>query len=207
MFNFGKADYTVEKGDRIAQIVIAKYEAIEWEEGDDLSDSVRGAGGFGYDPYFFLPDLACTAAELDPDRKNQLSHRGRACRDLLKALKDADWLGPGSSANGDRDDALEEPEQQRRRGPQDDPPPDRRRREAERRPSGAGDGADRDEEGGSRRRRPPEGERLEERGPGTVAVGEEHRRGEAHAVVHRDPRVHARHARILGAVAARSRRG
>ena len=47
MFNFGKADYTVEKGDRIAQIVIAKYEAIEWEEGDDLSDSVRGAGGFG----------------------------------------------------------------------------------------------------------------------------------------------------------------
>ncbi|MEQ1946802.1 MAG: dUTP diphosphatase [Bryobacteraceae bacterium] len=47
MFNFGKADYVVEKGDRIAQIVIAKYEAVEWEEGDDLSDSQRGSGGFG----------------------------------------------------------------------------------------------------------------------------------------------------------------
>jgi dUTP pyrophosphatase len=47
MFNFGKSDYVVEKGDRIAQIVIAKYEAVEWEEGDDLTDSKRGAGGFG----------------------------------------------------------------------------------------------------------------------------------------------------------------
>jgi dUTP pyrophosphatase len=47
MFNLGKADYVVEKGDRIAQIVIAKYEAVEWEEGDELSDTTRGAGGFG----------------------------------------------------------------------------------------------------------------------------------------------------------------
>jgi dUTP pyrophosphatase len=46
MFNLGRADYTIEKGDRIAQLVIARYEAIEWEEGE-LGDSVRGAGGFG----------------------------------------------------------------------------------------------------------------------------------------------------------------
>jgi dUTP pyrophosphatase len=46
MFNLGRADYTVEKGDRIAQLIIARYEAIEWEEGD-LGDSARGAGGFG----------------------------------------------------------------------------------------------------------------------------------------------------------------
>lgn len=46
LLNLGKAAYQVHKGDRIAQMVIAKYEAIEWEEGD-LSDSVRGAGGFG----------------------------------------------------------------------------------------------------------------------------------------------------------------
>jgi dUTP pyrophosphatase len=46
MFNLSGADYVVEKGDRIAQLVIAKYEAIEWEEGD-LGDTVRGAGGFG----------------------------------------------------------------------------------------------------------------------------------------------------------------
>jgi dUTP pyrophosphatase len=46
MFNLGRADYTVEKGDRIAQLVIGRYEAIEWVEGD-LGESARGAGGFG----------------------------------------------------------------------------------------------------------------------------------------------------------------
>jgi dUTP pyrophosphatase len=46
MFNLGRASYTVEKGDRIAQLVVSRYEAIEWEEGD-LGDSSRGTGGFG----------------------------------------------------------------------------------------------------------------------------------------------------------------
>jgi dUTP pyrophosphatase len=46
MFNLGRADYTIEKGDRIAQLVVAKYESIEWEEAD-LADSQRGVGGFG----------------------------------------------------------------------------------------------------------------------------------------------------------------
>src|SRR5580692_3094862 len=46
MFNLGLADYTIEKGDRIAQLVVARYEAIQWEEGE-LGDSSRGTGGFG----------------------------------------------------------------------------------------------------------------------------------------------------------------
>src|ERR1700722_16277972 len=46
MFNLGRADYVIEKGDRIAQLIIARYETIEWAEGE-LSESVRGAGGFG----------------------------------------------------------------------------------------------------------------------------------------------------------------
>jgi dUTP pyrophosphatase len=46
MFNLGRADYTVEKGDRIAQLVISRYESVEWEE-SDISESARGAGGFG----------------------------------------------------------------------------------------------------------------------------------------------------------------
>lgn len=46
MFNLGCADYTIEPGDRIAQMVVAKYEAIEWQEGE-LGDSLRGSGGFG----------------------------------------------------------------------------------------------------------------------------------------------------------------
>jgi dUTP pyrophosphatase len=46
LLNAGASDYKIEKGDRIAQLVVARYEAVEWEEGD-LNQTVRGAGGFG----------------------------------------------------------------------------------------------------------------------------------------------------------------
>ncbi len=46
LLNLGKADYTIHKGDRIAQMVIARYEPVEWDEGE-LGESARGAGGFG----------------------------------------------------------------------------------------------------------------------------------------------------------------
>jgi XTP/dITP diphosphohydrolase len=49
-------------------------------------DAPRGAGGFGYDPYFWLPDLEMTAAELEPGEKNRMSHRGRAMRELRARL-------------------------------------------------------------------------------------------------------------------------
>jgi XTP/dITP diphosphohydrolase len=52
-----------------------------------IVDTPRGAGGFGYDPHFWLPDLRMTAAELDPTEKNRLSHRGRAMRDLRAQLE------------------------------------------------------------------------------------------------------------------------
>ena len=45
-----------------------------------------GAGGFGYDPYFIPTGLNCTAAELSAVRKNALSHRGAALRDLIARL-------------------------------------------------------------------------------------------------------------------------
>jgi len=48
----------------------------------------RGANGFGYDPYFFLRDLGKTAAELDPEQKNLVSHRGKALRRLLAKLRE-----------------------------------------------------------------------------------------------------------------------
>ncbi|MFC5474181.1 RdgB/HAM1 family non-canonical purine NTP pyrophosphatase [Paraherbaspirillum soli] len=47
----------------------------------------RGAGGFGYDPYFLLEDLNKTAAELSPAEKNALSHRGQALRALVEKLR------------------------------------------------------------------------------------------------------------------------
>ena len=46
----------------------------------------RGTQGFGYDPVFVVPELGLTAAQLNPERKNALSHRGQALRALLAAL-------------------------------------------------------------------------------------------------------------------------
>jgi XTP/dITP diphosphohydrolase len=46
----------------------------------------QGEGGFGYDPLFWLDDLQCTAAQLDPTIKNRISHRGLALQQLLHAL-------------------------------------------------------------------------------------------------------------------------
>jgi len=51
-----------------------------------IVDAPRGAHGFGYDPYFLLPDLGRTAAELDPAEKNRVSHRARALGQLLDKL-------------------------------------------------------------------------------------------------------------------------
>ena len=53
----------------------------------ELVDAPRGANGFGYDPYFFLPELGCTAAELPPAEKNAVSHRGQALAALLERLR------------------------------------------------------------------------------------------------------------------------
>lgn len=46
----------------------------------------RGEGGFGYDPYFYLPALGCTSAELSAAEKNRLSHRGQALQQLRARL-------------------------------------------------------------------------------------------------------------------------
>jgi XTP/dITP diphosphohydrolase len=54
----------------------------------EIIDTPRGTGGFGYDPHFFLPALGMTAAELDPQRKNALSHRGKALARLIAALRE-----------------------------------------------------------------------------------------------------------------------
>jgi len=48
----------------------------------------RGANGFGYDPLFLVPELRLTAAELDPEHKNRISHRARAAARLLELLRD-----------------------------------------------------------------------------------------------------------------------
>jgi XTP/dITP diphosphohydrolase len=54
----------------------------------EVIDRPRGTSGFGYDPYFFVPALGKTAAELEPARKNALSHRGKALARLIALLRE-----------------------------------------------------------------------------------------------------------------------
>ena len=48
LINWGSEPFTIENGDRIAQMVISSYERITWEETDTLDETERGAGGFGH---------------------------------------------------------------------------------------------------------------------------------------------------------------
>jgi XTP/dITP diphosphohydrolase len=74
-----------------------------------ILDAPRGTLGFGYDPYFWLPELNATAAELDPADKNRRSHRGVALRSLGAQLAAREGLtavgtstGPGAGADHGR---------------------------------------------------------------------------------------------------------
>lgn len=51
-----------------------------------IVDKPQGEGGFGYDPLFYLPEYEKTMAELTPEEKNQISHRGKALRKMLDLL-------------------------------------------------------------------------------------------------------------------------
>jgi XTP/dITP diphosphohydrolase len=46
----------------------------------------RGEGGFGYDPIFYVPEMKCASAQLTPEQKNTISHRGQALADLCQLL-------------------------------------------------------------------------------------------------------------------------
>lgn len=98
--------------DERVRYLLAKLEGIEWgrrqarfravlalaEPGGDVQlfhgvcDGVitteqHGAGGFGYDPVFYIPSLGKSMAELDADEKNRVSHRGQATRRVVEHLK------------------------------------------------------------------------------------------------------------------------
>lgn len=84
-----------ERGARYrAVIVLMRHEAdpspiiCEGSWGGIIRLEPAGTGGFGYDPHFYLPELDCTSAELSADRKNSLSHRGMALRQLKERLGD-----------------------------------------------------------------------------------------------------------------------
>lgn len=52
----------------------------------------KGENGFGYDPIFYVPELGCTTAELAPEEKNKISHRGRALTAMYGRLKEEGFL-------------------------------------------------------------------------------------------------------------------
>ena len=49
---------------------------------------IEGENGFGYDPIFYLPEYGCTSAQLAPEQKNEISHRGKALRKMREMLSD-----------------------------------------------------------------------------------------------------------------------
>lgn len=54
----------------------------------EVQDSAAGDGGFGYDPYFYLPEFGCTVAQLAAEDKNRVSHRGKAMQAMLGKLRE-----------------------------------------------------------------------------------------------------------------------
>lgn len=52
-----------------------------------IGHEIAGENGFGYDPIFYLPEYGCTTAELSPEKKNELSHRGNALRLMRKIME------------------------------------------------------------------------------------------------------------------------
>ena len=62
---------------------------------------IKGENGFGYDPIFYLPEYGCTTAELPPEKKNELSHRGKALREIKMKLRDTADKGEGKNESFD----------------------------------------------------------------------------------------------------------
>ena len=54
----------------------------------EVRDTAAGEGGFGYDPYFYLPEFGCTVAQLAAEDKNRVSHRGKAMQAMLSKLRE-----------------------------------------------------------------------------------------------------------------------
>lgn len=63
-----------------------------------IGHKIVGGNGFGYDPIFFLPDYKCTSAELSPEKKNELSHRGKALRAMRKIIEDKGYINQEDNA-------------------------------------------------------------------------------------------------------------
>lgn len=53
-----------------------------------IAHKQAGEGGFGYDPIVYVPEFGCTTAQMTPEQKNEVSHRGKALRAMKEQLKE-----------------------------------------------------------------------------------------------------------------------
>lgn len=53
-----------------------------------IAEEMKGENGFGYDPIFYVPEYGCTTAQMDPELKNELSHRGNALRAMREIIEE-----------------------------------------------------------------------------------------------------------------------
>jgi len=87
------ADQQNRQAHYVCALVIVRYAddpnpiVVETRWDGWIMDEPRGENGFGYDPYFYLPQLQMTAAELSPERKNAISHRGQALALLMEQFQ------------------------------------------------------------------------------------------------------------------------
>jgi XTP/dITP diphosphohydrolase len=99
----GNGPASVRRARFICVMVLAREGRIIKEFRGQVSGRIglapRGASGFGYDPLFYYPPLRRTFAELPPDVKNTVSHRGRAVR-KLRAFLESEEKGPVRRASG-----------------------------------------------------------------------------------------------------------
>ncbi|MCK4657893.1 MAG: RdgB/HAM1 family non-canonical purine NTP pyrophosphatase [Phycisphaerae bacterium] len=70
----------IADGQRVSATAAGVFEGV-------IIDEPRGQNGFGYDPYFLLPELGQTVAELEPAHKNRISHRGQALQNIRPKLE------------------------------------------------------------------------------------------------------------------------
>ncbi len=65
-----------------------------------IAHEPAGSGGFGYDPIFWLPEYGCTSAEIPAEKKNEISHRGKALRAMERLLGSLTGTEPADSDSG-----------------------------------------------------------------------------------------------------------
>lgn len=79
------AEVDIRSGARVLKVRAAMEGRIGYEE--------KGENGFGYDPIFYLPEYGCCSAELAPEKKNEISHRGKALRAMRDIMEQYGLIG------------------------------------------------------------------------------------------------------------------